>query len=220
LSWRRAHRAHGFTSFATGGPQSLPVLERNDPEVRHIAMNVWTVGHSTHSIDAFVALLIAHEIAQVVDIRTVPKSRRRPHFNADALAESLPERGMAYMHLARLGGWRRAETDSPNGAWRNLSFRGYADYAMGEEFAQGLAQLRRLAAAARTAMMCSEALWWRCHRRLVADNLVVAGDSVWHIGSDGRASPHELTPFATVGHDGRITYPPALLLSTQRSTSS
>jgi uncharacterized protein (DUF488 family) len=172
-------------------------------------MNVWTVGHSTHSIDAFVALLVAHEIAQVVDIRTVPKSRRHPHFNADALAASLPERGVAYVHLARLGGWRRAATYSPNAAWRNASFRGYADYAMGEEFVEGLAQLRRLAAARRTAIMCSEALWWRCHRRLVADHLVVAGDSVCHIGSDGRASAHQLTPFATVEHDGRITYPAA-----------
>jgi uncharacterized protein (DUF488 family) len=111
------------------------------------------------------------------------------------------------VHLARLGGRRHASRDSPNGAWRNASFRGYADYAMGEEFADGLAQLRRLAAARHTAMMCSEALWWRCHRRLVADRLVVAGDTVFHIGSDGRASVHELTPFATVGPDGRITYP-------------
>ena len=170
-------------------------------------MNVWTVGHSTHSIDAFVRLLMEHEIAQLADIRTVPRSRRNPHFDTGALAASLPERGVAYVHLARLGGRRRAHRDSPNGAWRNASFRGYADYAMGEEFADGLAQLRRLAAARRTAIMCSEALWWRCHRRLVADRLVVAGDTVCHIGSDGRASAHELTPFATVGRDGRITYP-------------
>jgi uncharacterized protein (DUF488 family) len=170
-------------------------------------MNVWTVGHSTHSIDAFVALLVEHEIAHVADIRTVPRSRRQPHFDTDTLAVSLPERGMAYVHLARLGGWRRTGEDSPNGGWRNVSFRGYADYAMGAEFADGLAQLRRLAAAGRTAMMCSEALWWRCHRRLVADHLVVAGDTVCHIGSDGRASAHELTPFAAVGDDGRITYP-------------
>lgn len=114
---------------------------------------------------------------------------------------------MAYVHIARLGGWRHADPDSRNAAWQNLSFRGYADYALGNEFADGLAQLRRLAAARPTAMMCSEALWWRCHRRLVADRLVVAGDSIWHIGSDGRASAHELTPFAAVGKDGRITYP-------------
>ena len=169
-------------------------------------MRVWTVGHSTHSIDAFVALLVAHDIAQVADIRTVPKSRRHPHFHTDALARSLPERGLAYVHLLRLGGWRHADAESPNRAWRNLSFRGYADYAMGDEFAAGLARLRALAAAQPTAMMCSEALWWRCHRRLVADHLVVAGDTVCHISSDGRATAHQLTPFATVGSDGQITY--------------
>ena len=170
-------------------------------------MNVWTVGHSTYSLDTFVGLLEAHQIAQVADIRTVPRSRRSPQFDTDALAVSLPERAVAYMHLPRLGGWRHASSDSPNGAWRNVSFRGYADYAMGAEFADGLAQLRRLAAVRHTAMMCSEALWWRCHRRLIADRLVVAGDSVCHIGSDRRVSAHELTPFATVGRDGQITYP-------------
>lgn len=171
------------------------------------AMQVWTIGHSTHPIGAFLALLVAHDIAQVADIRTVPKSRRHPHFGTEALARSLREGGVAYSYLPRLGGWRRPEADSPNRAWRNLSFRGYADYAMGDEFALGLAELRQLATAQRTAMMCSEALWWRCHRRLVADRLVAAGDSVCHISSDGRASVHQLTPFATVDADGQITYP-------------
>jgi uncharacterized protein (DUF488 family) len=172
-------------------------------------MRVWTVGHSTHTLDAFMALLAAHGIALLADIRTVPKSRCHPHFHADALARSLPTRGVAYVHLPRLGGWRRAAADSPNGAWRNLSFRGYADYAMGDEFVEGLAQLREVAAAQPTAMMCSEALWWRCHRRLVADRLVVAGDTVLHISSDGRVSAHELAPFAAIAHDGQITYPAA-----------
>jgi uncharacterized protein (DUF488 family) len=169
-------------------------------------MKVWTVGHSTHPLDAFVALLVAHDIAQVADIRTVPRSRRHPHFDTDALARSLPERGVAYVHLPRLGGWRHANADSPHDAWRNLSFRGYADYAMGEEFADGLAQLRGIAAKRRTAMMCSETLWWHCHRRLVADRLLVAGDTVGHISSGGRVSEHELTTFATVELDGQITY--------------
>jgi uncharacterized protein (DUF488 family) len=172
-------------------------------------MRVWTIGHSTHPLDEFVDLLLAHEIAQVADIRTVPKSRRHPHFNADALARSLPERGVEYVHLARLGGWRHAAPDSLNDAWQNLSFRGYADYALGAGFAEGVAQLRRLAAARTTAMMCSEALWWRCHRRLVADRLLVAGDAVCHISSAGGVSAHRLTPFATVEPDGRITYPAA-----------
>jgi uncharacterized protein (DUF488 family) len=170
-------------------------------------MKVWTIGHSTLSLDAFVALLVAHDIAQVADIRTVPRSRRHPHFDTDALAGSLPRRGVAYVHLARLGGWRHANADSPNGAWRNPSFRGYADYAMGEGFAEGLAQLRGIAAERRTAMVCSEALWWRCHRRLVGDRLLVAGDTVCHVSSGGRVSAHQLTPFATVEPGGLITYP-------------
>jgi uncharacterized protein (DUF488 family) len=170
-------------------------------------MKIWTVGHSTHSFDAFVALLTAHGIALLADIRSVPKSRRHPHFDTDALARSLPDRDLTYLHLPRLGGWRHAGASSPNGGWRNESFRGYADYAMGDEFAKGLAQLRELAAAQPVAMMCSEALWWRCHRRLVADRLVVAGDTVCHISSDGHASAHQLASFAVVGADGQITYP-------------
>ena len=172
-------------------------------------IDVWTIGHSTHSSDAYAALLAAHGIEQVADVRTVPKSRRHPHFHSDALARDLDARAVAYEHLPQLGGWRPPRADSPNGGWRNTSFRGYADHAMGEEFAAGLAQLRELAATRRTAMMCSEALWWRCHRRLIADRLVVGGDTVWHIGSDARAAAHRLTPFAVVGPDRQITYPAA-----------
>jgi uncharacterized protein (DUF488 family) len=172
-----------------------------------VAMKIWTVGHSTHDFDHFVALLEKHGITLLVDVRTVPKSRRHPHFNADALARDLPDRGVVYRHLPRLGGWRRPRAGSPNGAWRNQSFRGYADYAMGDEFAAGRAQVRELATANRVAMMCSEALWWRCHRRLIADRLVVSGDTVCHIGPDGRTSVHELTPFASVEADGQVTYP-------------
>ena len=170
-------------------------------------MTLWSIGHSTHSFEAFVRLMAMHDISLLADIRTVPKSRRHPHFNAEALARSLPGRGVTYVELPRLGGWRRAAPDSPNGAWRNLSFRGYADYAMGDDFDEGLAQLRELAAAQSTAMMCAEAVWWRCHRRLVADRLVLAGDTVCHIGADGRTSAHRLTAFAAVGADGQVTYP-------------
>jgi len=172
-----------------------------------LSADLWTIGHSTHPTEAFMALLREHGIAQVADIRTVPRSRRHPHFNTELLAQGLPEQGVAYLHLPRLGGWRRSGADSPNAAWRNASFRGYADYAMGEEFADGLGQLRRLAATRRTAIMCSEALWWRCHRRLVADHFVVAGDTVCHINSSGSASAHQLTTFATVTADRLITYP-------------
>jgi uncharacterized protein (DUF488 family) len=170
-------------------------------------MTVWTIGHSTHSFEAFMRLLAMHDISLLADIRTVPKSRRHPHFNAEALAQSLPGRGVTYVELPRLGGWRRAAPDSPNGAWRNLSFRGYADYAMSDDFDEGLAQLRELAAAQPTAMMCAEAVWWRCHRRLVADRLVVARDTVCHIGANGRTSAHQLTEFAAVNRDGQVTYP-------------
>jgi uncharacterized protein (DUF488 family) len=170
-------------------------------------VDVWTIGHSTHTFDAFAALLSAHSITQVADVRTLPKSRRHPQFGTAALAQSLPTRGVAYAHVARLGGWRHADPGSPNTAWRNVSFRGYADYAGTHEFAEGLAQLRELAARGRTAMMCSEALWWRCHRRLIADRLVVDGDTVRHIDSAGGSSVHVLTPFAAVDVDGRLTYP-------------
>lgn len=190
-------------------PRKPPQLART--ALQHLAamttIDIWTIGHSTHSSDAFLALLLAHEIEQVADVRTVPMSRRHPHFRTDVLARDLGARGLAYDHLPRLGGWRKARSDSPNAAWRNTSFRGYADYAMSEDFAAGLAQLREFAVARRTAMMCSEALWWRCHRRLIADRLVVAGDSVCHIGSNARTAPHRLTPFAVVGPGGEITYP-------------
>jgi uncharacterized protein (DUF488 family) len=142
-------------------------------------------------------------------VRTVPRSRRHPHVAADVLGAELPAQGVAYRHLPRLGGWRRARPDSPNAAWRNASFRGYADYALTEEFALGLEELRSLAGERLTAMMCSEALWWRCHRRLVADRLVVAGDEVLHIGADGRASAHALSPFAVPQADGTLLYPAA-----------
>jgi uncharacterized protein (DUF488 family) len=156
-----------------------------------------------------VSLLHEHKICVLADIRTVPKSRRHPHFHMDALARSLPERGIGYVHLPRLGGFRHPREDSPNTGWRNASFRGYADYATTDEFAAGLAELRQIAATGPTAMMCSEALWWRCHRRLVADRLVVAGLAVMHISSNGRVSPHELSSFAVVTRGGQILYPGA-----------
>lgn len=171
-------------------------------------IKVFTVGHSTHDFEEFVAILKTNGVESVADIRTVPKSRRHPHFHTDSLAQSLPEFGIQYEHVARLGGWRKTDPDSVNAGWRNDSFRGYADYAMGREFAEGLAELRGIALNRVTAMMCSEALWWRCHRRLVADRLISRGDLVRHIGSDGKTSVHELTEFAIVGADGQITYPP------------
>lgn len=171
------------------------------------AIRVWSIGHSTHALDAFLALLARHEIATVADIRTLPKSRRHPHFHREELARTLPAQGLEYVHLGALGGWRSPRADSPNGAWRNASFRGYADYALGPEFASGLAALYALAQSGPTAMMCSEGLWWRCHRRLVCDRVVADGHVAVHIAPDGGTSLHELTPFASVGSDGALRYP-------------
>jgi uncharacterized protein (DUF488 family) len=172
-------------------------------------MRLWTIGHSTHTLEAFVALLSTHRITLVADVRAVPQSRRHPQFRTDSLAASLPRRGIAYVHIAELGGWRATGPDSPNRGWRNASFRGYADYAMSPAFAAGLTRLRALSREERTAIMCSEALWWRCHRRLVADRLVAVGDTVCHIDARGRASEHVLAAFAAIDRDGGITYPAA-----------
>jgi uncharacterized protein (DUF488 family) len=170
-------------------------------------LRLWTIGHSTHSLDEFLSLLAEHDIQSVADVRAVPKSSRCPHFLGAALARELPECGIGYVHIPALGGWRRATPDSRNGAWRNASFRGYADHALTDAFAQGLHQLRDLGEVRRTAMMCAEALWWRCHRRLIADHLVGGGWEVEHIGSDGRASNHIMSPFAVVGPGRRVSYP-------------
>jgi uncharacterized protein (DUF488 family) len=169
-------------------------------------LHVLTVGHSTHDLESFVALLRGQGVELLADVRTAPRSRRVPHFDGERLAASLAERGLGYRHLPALGGWRRARPDSPNAAWRDASFRGYADYMLTSAFAEGLAELRELAAAQRTAIMCAEAAWWRCHRRLVADRLVTEGHEVDHIAPDGRLTRHELPPFAEV-RDGELLYP-------------
>jgi uncharacterized protein (DUF488 family) len=172
-------------------------------------VDIWTVGHSNLALDAFLDVLRPQGIELVADVRTVPKSRRHPQFHTDRLAVSLPAADVGYVHLPGLGGWRRVQPGSPNGGWRVASFQGYADYAMTEPFAEALAGLRALAAGRRTAVMCSEAVWWRCHRRLISDRLVLAGDAVHHIvGAGGRVTDHELTPFAVV-QGGQLVYPPS-----------
>lgn len=167
---------------------------------------VYTVGHSTRPLEEFVALLGAYRIEALVDIRTVPKSRHNPQFNRDELAVSLPDRGIDYRHLAALGGLRHTRKDSPNVGWRNTSFRGYADYMGTPEFATGLDELLAVAAKQTTAIMCAEAVPWRCHRSLVGDALLVRGVEVIDIFDERKATPERLTKFAVV--DGRtITYP-------------
>jgi 3-methyladenine DNA glycosylase/8-oxoguanine DNA glycosylase len=169
-------------------------------------VRIYTIGHSTRTLDELVALLRTFGVALLADIRTIPRSRHNPQFNADSLRASLRRRRLRYAHVPRLGGLRRAGAASPNAGWRNASFRGFADYMMTEEFEGGLAELRALTASATVALMCAEAVPWRCHRSLIADALVARGARVEHIIGPTRASPHRLTPFATVS-DKRVTYP-------------
>lgn len=172
---------------------------------------VWTIGHSTRSLEALVGLLRAHGIRHLVDIRSVPRSRRNPQFNADALPGPLAGAGIRYTHLPPLGGLRRPRPDSPNTGWGNAGFRGYADHMQTAEFAAALEALRALAAAAPTAVMCAEAVPWRCHRWLLADALVARGEPVAHIVSDAPPRAHALTPSARV-EGTRLTYPGPLQL--------
>lgn len=170
-------------------------------------MAIFTVGHSTRSLDELVDVLQEREIEVLADVRTAPGSRRLPHFSQAALSEQLPARGIRYLHLPELGGFRRPLPDSPNAGWRKDSFRGYADYMATTEWRQGLQRLIDLGSDANTAAMCAEALPWRCHRSLIADGLVASGVPVVHLLGRGKSQSHALTPFAVV-KGGRITYPP------------
>ena len=167
---------------------------------------MWTVGHSTRSLAELLDLLGAHGVTLIADVRAIPRSRRHPHFGGPGLAAALSERGLGYVHLPGLGGLRRPRPDSVNRGWQNDSFRGYADYMQTDAFAVELGRLRALARDHRVAMMCAEAVWWRCHRSLIADALVAAGDTVLHILTPQRAEPHALRDFARV-EAGRVTYP-------------
>lgn len=168
---------------------------------------MFTVGHSTRPIDEFVDLLRGNGVDRLIDIRTIPKSRRNPQFNGDSLARALHSARIEYIHLKELGGLRRARPDSPNAGWRNASFQGYADYMQTEEFERALARAIELAREKPTALMCAEAVPWRCHRSLVADALVARGIEVLEIVSASPPKPHKMTPFASV-QGTRITYPP------------
>ncbi len=168
---------------------------------------VLTVGHSARPLETFIRLLQAHRVARIVDIRTIPRSRRNPQFNREILPPKLRAAGIGYVHLRKLGGLRHARPESPNKGWRNSSFRGFADYMQTSEFEAGLLRLLKLAKQKRTAIMCAEAVPWRCHRSLVADALQVRGVTVEHIMSGKRRQPHSLTPFARV-QGKQITYPP------------
>lgn len=167
---------------------------------------VWTIGHSTHPWHEFVGLLQAYELQAVADVRRLPGSRRLPQFDQDTMAKNLEQLGIAYRWFPKLGGRRRAHKDSANTGWRNASFRGYADHLCSEEFAEGLAELIDLAKQERTTLMCAEAVWWRCHRRLIADVLILQGIEVIHILDATHSTPHTHTPPARVV-DGKLVYP-------------
>lgn len=170
----------------------------------------FTVGHSNRSLEAFVALLRDVEIALVADVRKMPRSRTNPQFNEATLPEALARVQIGYEHMAALGGLRGKAPATPedqNALWTNRSFRNYADYALTEPFQAGLAHLIETGRERRCAIMCSEAVWWRCHRRLIADDLIARGESVFHIMGEGRLEPARLTPGAVVQRDGTVLYP-------------
>src|SRR6267154_5418976 len=168
-------------------------------------ISLWTIGHSTLSIEDFISKLQSFEIQVLADVRSYPGSRRYPHFNRERLDASLADSGIRYEHLPELGGRRRARPDSLNIAWRNESFRGYADYMETNEFRAGIDRLLNIATTQRTAIMCSEAVWWRCHRSLISDYLKVKGIDVNHIMSIGKAEPHPFTSAARIVN-GELSY--------------
>ena len=168
-------------------------------------MKVWTLGHSTRSGEEFVQILRAQGVEVLVDVRTYPSSRRYPQFNRDALRESLKDAGIDYKHEPRLGGRRKPRPDSHNSAWRNEQFRGYADHMETEEFKNGVRELLELASSKRVAVMCAEAVWWRCHRSLIADYLKAEGHEVIHILDEKKTEEHPYTSAARV-IDGKLSY--------------
>jgi len=176
----------------------------------------FTIGHSTRSTEAFVALLHAADVRLVVDVRSVPRSRTNPQFSRDVLQAALARFQIGYEHQASLGGLRGIQRDvSPeaNAFWENASFHNYADYAMSQDFRSALESLREAGNAARSAVMCAEAVWWRCHRRIVADTLIAAGEEVFHILGEGHIEPARMTPAARRQPNGTLTYPKETLAS-------
>jgi uncharacterized protein (DUF488 family) len=175
-----------------------------------LAHKFYTIGHSTRPIAGFVELLNAAEVRLVVDVRTMPRSRTNPQFDRDALAASLAAFGIEYRHIAELGGLRPRQQQVPvptNAFWQNQSFHNYADYAMGCEFHSGFDELRELGHTKRCVIMCAETLWWRCHRRIISDYLIAAGESVFHILGPGQVEEAHLTPVAKRRPDGILVYP-------------
>jgi len=169
---------------------------------------VWTIGHSTRTLEAFIQMLQSFAITQLVDVRHFPGSRKYPHFNKDSLQKSLAQNNINYTHIEALGGRRKPAPNSPNTAWRNAAFQGYADYMETDAFKEGFQQLEDLALQNNTAYMCSEAVWWRCHRSMISDLLKAKGWNVQHIMETGKAKEHPFTAPAKVVN-GQLLYGPA-----------
>jgi uncharacterized protein (DUF488 family) len=169
----------------------------------------FTIGHSTRSLEEFVELLHSASVEALVDVRSMPRSRRHPQFNGPFLAQALDAAGIVYSHEAALGGFRRPRPDSPNHGWTHASFVGYADHMATDEFREALARVQGQAGAQNTCLMCAEAQWWRCHRRLIADALLVGGWRVLHLGLGAQPVQHELTSFAVLEGEHELIYPPA-----------
>jgi len=172
-----------------------------------ISLMVFTIGHSTRTLEAFIELLKIHSVKHVADIRTIPRSRHNPQFNQDSLPMALEAEDIRYTHMKGLGGLRHTHADSPNMGWRNASFRGFADYMQTKEFEESLEKLIELLRLEKVALMCAEAVPWRCHRSLIADALMVRRISVEHILDPRHTKPHTITPWAYVT-DTSVTYPP------------
>lgn len=166
---------------------------------------IYTIGHSTRSIEEFINMLASFAIQHLVDVRSYPGSRKYPHFNKEELEKSLPENGILYTHMVNLGGRRKPLAQSINNAWRNDSFKGYADYMMTDKFEDAVKDLEKLASSNRVAIMCSEAVWWRCHRSMISDWLKINGWQVHHIMQEGRSEEHPYTKPARIV-EGKLTY--------------
>ncbi len=187
-------------------PQDSPTPAEPDPSETFGSSVMWTIGHSTRPIDEFLGLLRTYGIQLLADVRIMPYSRRHPQFHSDALAKSLTDAAIAYRHMPKLGGRRKSRPDSVNAGWRNASFRGYADYMETPPFQEALDDLMAAGQKLSVAIMCAEAVPWRCHRTLIADALVSRGWTVRHIISTTSFKPHTLTPFAKIAGD-HLTYP-------------
>jgi uncharacterized protein DUF488 len=220
---RRQSRGDSFGDVLAGETHPLPrggidFITRDDSLLRRHggfrreqvnrlgdASRIWTIGHSTRGAEEFVEILREHQIEVLVDVRSFPGSRRYPHFNKGPLSETLPEAGIEYLHAPELGGRRKPRPGSKNIAWQNEGFRGYADYMETADFQNGIKALLELGGSKRAAIMCAEALWWRCHRSLIADYLKARGVEVIHIVSTGKAELHPYTSAARV-INGRLSY--------------